>query len=161
VILRESGLEKDEACVGERLGRRIRDVAHEGAVVVLFYDSVCRPGPRPVMHVGSRLVEGLYEGLDGFGIHLIGGGTVADIQLTDSYVFDGVRCLRHGAVAVVLPPTLAAETLILHGCVPASSYMEITRAEGAVIYELDDRPSKRWRRCWAVPSIPARPTNFP
>lgn len=140
-VLAEGGLAEDEVAAGARLGRKIREVAHDGAIVVLFYDSVCRAGPPPVMHAGSRLVDGIYAGLDGFGIHLVGGGTVADIQLSGSYVFDGAGCTRHAAVAVVLPPALTAETEILHGCVPASSFLEITRVEGAVVHELDGRPA--------------------
>lgn len=141
VILVEDGLAEGEGHVGERLGRRIREAADEGAVVILIYDSVRSPGPPPTLHAGSRLLEGIYDGLDGFDVHLVGAGTIADIQLSDSYIFDGGGCARHRAVVVVLPPTLAAETVILHGCVPASSFMEITRAEGAVIHELDGRPA--------------------
>lgn len=140
-ILVEPGLEEGEGLAGERLGRRIREVADEGSVVILLYDSVRRPGPPPALHAGSRLVDGIYEGLDGRDVHLIGGGTTADIRLSDSYVFDGAGCARHAVVAVVLPSALAAETAILRGCVPASAFLEVTRAEGAVIYELDRRPA--------------------
>ncbi|MDX9859517.1 MAG: FIST N-terminal domain-containing protein [Rhodospirillales bacterium] len=140
IILAEDGLDRGEAAVGERLGRRIREAAHPGAAVILFYDSV-RSAPPPVLHAGSRLVEGIYDGLDGFTVHLVGGGTIADVQLSASYVFDGQRSAHHAAVAVILPPALTAETVILHGCVPASSFMEITRVEGAVVYELDGRPA--------------------
>ncbi len=140
VILAEDGLDRGEMAVGERLGRRIREAARPGAAVILFYDSV-RSAPPPVLHAGSRLVEGVYAGLDGFDVHLVGGGTIADVQLTASYVFDGTRSTRHAAVAVVLPPSLTAETVILHGCVPASSFMTITRVEGAVVHELDGRPA--------------------
>ncbi|MBE0529299.1 MAG: FIST C-terminal domain-containing protein [Rhodospirillales bacterium] len=139
-ILAEAGLDRGEAVVGARLGRRIREAAAPGATVILFYDSV-RSAPPPVLHAGSRLVEGIYAGLDGLAIHLVGGGTIADIQLTASYVFDGTASTHHAAVAVVLPPALTADTVILHGCVPASSFMEITRVEGAVVYELNGRPA--------------------
>ncbi len=139
-ILAEAGLDWGETATGERLGRRIRAAAGPGATVILFYDSV-RSGPPPVLHAGSRLVEGIYAGLDGLAIHLVGGGTIADVQLTASYVFDGTKSTHHAAVAVVLPPTLAADTVILHGCVPASSFMEITRVDGAVVHELDGRPA--------------------
>jgi len=139
-ILAEAGLDRGETAVGERLGRRIREAAHPGAVVILLYDSI-RSAPPPVLHAGSRLVEGIYAGLDGFDVHLVGGGTIADVQLSASYVFDGQAATHHAAVAVVLPPTLGAETVILHGCVPASSFMEITRVEGAVVHELDGRPA--------------------
>ncbi len=34
-----------------------------------------------------------------------------------------------------------AETEILHGCRPVSAFMEITRIEGATVYELDGEPA--------------------
>ena len=52
---------------------------------------------------------------------------------------DGV--CRHAALALVFPPTLALDTVILHGCRPVSSFMEITRIDGAVVYELDHEPA--------------------
>lgn len=140
-ILVEGGLEVGEVPTGERLGRRIRRAAGDGAVAILFFDSVRQSGQPPVLHVGSHLLDGVHAGLDGQDVHLVGGGTLADIQLAGSHVFDGSGCARHVAVAVVLPPALRAETVILHGCVPAGAFMEITRMDGAVVQELDGRPA--------------------
>jgi hypothetical protein len=139
-ILTVEGLQAGELEAGQQLGEKLRDAAHEGDTVLLFYDSV-RAGPPPVLYVGSQLMDGLYQGLDGKQLTLIGAGTIGDLQLTDSYVFDGCRGSKHTAVAVVLPSTVHSHTTIMHGCMPVSSFMEITRIEGAVLYELDGRPA--------------------
>jgi hypothetical protein len=36
---------------------------------------------------------------------------------------------------------VTAETVILHGCRPVSAFMEITRIDGATVYELDGEPA--------------------
>ena len=75
------------------------------------------------------------------GPHLVGAGTLTDMNLSDGYVFDGTRPRKHSAVAVVLPTAITAETTILHGCVPVSSFMTITNIDGAEVFELDGRPA--------------------
>ena len=40
-------------------------------------------------------------------------------------------------VALVFPPGLRASTAILHGCRPVSTFMEITRIDGAEVLELE------------------------
>jgi hypothetical protein len=139
-IVTVEGLQAGELEAGQQLGQKLRDAAHEGDTVLLFYDSV-RAGPPPVLYVGSRLVDGLYQGLDGKQLALIGAGMIGDLQLMDSYVFDGRRANKHTAVAVVLPSVVHSHTTIMHGCLPVSAFMEITRIEGAVLYELDGRPA--------------------
>jgi hypothetical protein len=56
-------------------------------------------------------------------------------------VFDGRDVAKHAAVAVVFPASVAEETMILHGCRPVSTFMEITRIDGAEVYELDGQPA--------------------
>jgi len=74
-------------------------------------------------------------------VTVIGGGMLTDMNLTDSWVFDGSGVAKHAAVALVFPPEVKAETVILHGCRPASSFIEITRIEGAEVFELDGEPA--------------------
>ena len=139
-MVAEGGLDKGEVQVGNRLGTRLRDVASEGDTVLLFYDSV-RSAPPPVLNVGSRLMDGLYEGLAGKHLKLVGAGTVGDFQVTGSHVFDGHQPVKNTAVAVALPSLLKSKTTIMHGCIPVSSFLEITRIDGPVVYELDGRPA--------------------
>lgn len=139
-LITGNGLDSGELEVGRQLGAKLRDVAHEGDTVLLFYDSV-QTGPPPVLYVGSRLMEGLYQGLGDKQLKLIGAGTVGDHQLASSYVFNGCQGAKHSVVAAVLPSVVQSYTTIMHGCIPVSTFMEITRIEGAVLYELDGRPA--------------------
>ena len=139
-ILSECGLDKGEKEVGQKLGSRLQEIVKDGDNVILFYDSV-RSGPPPILNTGSKLLDAVYLGLAGRQINLIGAGTVGDFQLTNSYVFDGHQNAKQTAVAVVLPSVLSAHTIIMHGCIPISSFLEITKIEGPVVYEIDGRPA--------------------
>ena len=139
-IIAIDGLNRGEWEVGRQLGARLGQVTQDGDTVLLFYDSV-RADPPPLLYVGSRLMDGLYEGLDGKQLKLIGAGTIGDYQLSSSYVFDGRRGTKHALVAAALPSTVQSHTTIMHGCLPVSAFLEITRIEGAVLYELDGRPA--------------------
>ena len=139
-ILAEGDLRAGEAEAGERLGARIREAAAPGAAVLMFYDSI-HSSPPPRLHAGSQLLDGLYRGLNGTDVHIFGGGTVGDFDLSSSHVFDGIAVARHTAVAVVFPPEFSVTSHILHGCMPSGPFMEITAIEGAVVRELDGRPA--------------------
>jgi hypothetical protein len=147
-ILVEDGLLEGEAAAGRRLGESLRGLAGDDRVVLLFYDSLAATDP-PRLHPASPLVDGIYEGIgEGAGEggrpcrpHLVGAGTLTDMNLSDGYVFDGTRPKKHSAVAVVLPAAITAETAILHGCVPVSSFMTITDIDGAEVFELDGKPA--------------------
>ncbi|HEX6012435.1 MAG TPA: FIST N-terminal domain-containing protein [Geminicoccaceae bacterium] len=129
-----------ERVAGEILGARIAEVAAEGSVVLFFYDSVASLAPLR-LHPASALVEGLQAGLGGRAVRLIGGGTLIDINFSDGWIFDGKGVAKHAAVALVFPPSVTDETTILHGCRPVSTFMEITRVDGAEVYELDGEPA--------------------
>jgi hypothetical protein len=133
------GLEEGERDTGVRLGEKMAQWGSE-APVLMFYDSVRSSGPPPDLHLASRLLDGVYDGLDGSDPFLIGAGTFTD-QFRDGYVFAGQEVLRHSAVAVRMPGEWDTHTTITHGCIPVSSFREITRAEGPVVYELDGEPA--------------------
>ena len=66
---------------------------------------------------------------------------IGDYQFTESYIFDGRQSAKHRVVAAVIPSILQSHTTIVHGCIPISSFMEITKIDGPVVYELDGRPA--------------------
>ncbi len=134
------GLRAGEVEAGRELGQRIAAVAADDAVVLILYDSVRHAAPLQ-LHPASAIVEGLQQGLHGRRLHLVGGGMLTDMNLSDSWVFDGRGFAKHTAVALVFPRSLVAHTEILHGCRPISSFMEITRVDGAEVFELDGEPA--------------------
>lgn len=133
-------LEADEHRAGEALGRQVAAVAADGAVVLMFYDSVAASAPVR-LHPASTIVDGFQAGLGSRTVKLIGGGLLTDLNLSDSWLFDGAAIRKHAAIALVFPPGIWADTVVLHGCRPVSTFMEITRIEGAEVFELDGRPA--------------------
>lgn len=125
---------------GATLGAAVRDMIAAPAVVLLLFDSVASSLP-PRLHHASSIVAGFSEGVGDAPACLLGGGLLTDMNLTDAWVFDGEGVSKHSAVALVFPPDIVAETVILHGCRPVSAFMEITRIEGAEVFELDGEPA--------------------
>lgn len=129
-----------EYAAGVALGARLRSVATAGAPVLLLFDSVASAHP-PRLHFASALVDGINAGLGRGDVTLFGGGLLTDMNLTGAWVFDGGAVTKHAALALVFPPGIAVDTVILHGCRPVSAFMEITRIDGAEVFELDGRPA--------------------
>ncbi|MCK5116167.1 MAG: FIST C-terminal domain-containing protein [Candidatus Aegiribacteria sp.] len=133
-------MEAGEYEAGRNLGHELAKVTVEGNTVLVFYDNV-RSSPPPVLYTGSQLVDGIYDGLAGKNLHIIGAGMVGDFTFSPSFLFNGSRTTKHSAIAIVLPDTLTSHTAIMHGCTPVSSFLEITKINGPVLYELDGRPA--------------------
>jgi hypothetical protein len=131
---------KGEARAGEALAREVAASSEDGSVVLLFFDSVATNSPL-LLHPASAIIDGFQAGLGRRRVTLIGGGLLTDINISDGWVFDGRDVHRHAAIALVFPPIVRAETVVLHGCRPISTFMEITRIDGAVVYELDGEPA--------------------
>ena len=125
---------------GRNLGREVRDRAGDSALVMLFYDSVAQAEPL-LLHPASALVDGVQDGLGDRRVSLVGGGLLTDLNLGGGWVFDGEAVCHHAVLALVFPPCVTASTAICHGCRPVSTFMEITRIEGANVYELDGQPA--------------------
>ncbi|MDO9498451.1 FIST signal transduction protein [Falsiroseomonas sp.] len=125
---------------GHALGQAVGGIASPDAAVMLLFDSVASRAP-PRLHFASSVVEGFHDGFGTTPLQLFGGGLLTDMNLTGGWVFAGRRVLKHAAIALVFPPGIEVETVIMHGCRPISSFMEITRIDGADVFELDDQPA--------------------
>lgn len=127
---------------GMELGRQVRDISADGSTVLFLFDSVASIAPLR-LHAASLLVDGFQEGLAGRSVQLVGGGLLTDFNLSGGWVFDGRSVQKHAAIALIFPPPVRSLTSILHGCRPVSSFMEITRIDGAEVFELDGQPALR------------------
>jgi small ligand-binding sensory domain FIST len=139
-ILTNRDLLESEEAAGQALGRAVRAQAAPGSAVLILFDSVAASAPLR-LHPASRIMAGFHAALDGLPLHVIGGGLLTDINLSDGWMFDGHAIAKHAMTALVFPPGLHAATAILHGCRPVSSFFEITRVEGAEVLELDGQPA--------------------
>lgn len=133
-------LTEGEYIVSKRLGSEIADAINYGDTVTLFYDSVAENPPLR-LHMATKIVAGLMEGCRHKRPTVLGGGLLTDLNLSEGWVFDGRMVRRHGLIALAWPSSIKADTFVMNGCVPASSFLEITRIDGAVVYELDGEPA--------------------
>ena len=137
-----NGLDRGEALAGADVGARVRAAVAAKAVVLLLFDSVASAQP-PRLHHASSIIAGFNHAAGNAPIQLVGGGLLTDMNMSGAWVYDGEGVRKHALVALVFPPTVAADTVILHGCRPVSTFMEITRINGATVYELDNEPALR------------------
>jgi len=136
----EPNLDAGEYEAGRKLAQQMRPHFEDGDIVTLWFDSVASSNP-PKLHHGSEIVAGFYEGCGGTRPQVFGGGLLTDINLSEGWVFDGSQVRHHAVVGLAWPSVLTAETIVMNGCVPASVFLEITRIDGAVVYELDGKPA--------------------
>jgi len=139
-VLSTRGLLGGAAEASQALGQAVRARTENGAVVLLLFDSVAQAIPLR-LHPASEIVAGFHEGLGDRELQLLGGGLLSDINLSGAWVFDEGEVCKHALTALVFPPGVHASTEILHGCRPVSTFMEVTRIEGAEVFELDGRPA--------------------
>jgi hypothetical protein len=108
----------------------------------LLYDIVKRglPGEGLSMNMATPLLAGMGEVL-GEWPAVAGGGMIGDMQWNPTFQLFDDRIEHHSAMALVLTGGVQMDTIIMHGCTPATSYKTITKAEGNVVLEFDDRPA--------------------
>jgi hypothetical protein len=111
--------------------------------MVVFYDSIRQPpaaGTPPTLNSSAPLIEGIESGLS-HPLPIFGAGLIGDYEFTATVQFCGSRVSAQSAVAAIFNGPLTPRHRIMHGCTPLDGvYHRVTRAEGAVIYELDGKP---------------------
>jgi len=137
------GLDKSEKEAGFELGRRLSIKRNLGEkLVLLFYDSIkSPPPPAPVLNVSSYLIDGFEQGIGKNPPLLVGAGLIGSYAFDKGKLFCGIKVTDQHAVATLLSGDCFPYVTIMHGCKPMSDYHTITRIEGPVVYEIDDRPA--------------------
>ena len=105
-VLTTHGLAESEAASGRALGEKVRQSASDGAAVMLLFDSVASSTPLR-LHPASQIMEGFQAGLGDRQVHVIGGGLLTDINLSDGWLFCDGEVRKHAMVALVFPPACA------------------------------------------------------
>jgi hypothetical protein len=111
--------------------------------MVVFYDSIRKPpapDTPPALNCSAPLIEGIESGLS-HPLPIFGAGLAGDYEFNTTIQFCGSHMSTQSAVAAVFQGPVAPQHRIIHGCTPLDGvYHRVTRAEGAVIYELDGEP---------------------
>ncbi len=131
-------MDSGEFNAGKELALELNNQAEEGDTVLILFDQL-KSMPPLELFTGSSLLDGLYTVLDKKPLNIIGAGLVGDFNFFPCFLFGGSEVVEHSVLALIMPGTLSPYTTIMHGCTPVSSFMEITRIEGPVVYELNGR----------------------
>lgn len=138
----ETGLADNERKVGVALGRKISSRIYAGeANILLMYDSIKKRASQGMdLNLATPLIEGMSESL-GDWPRAAGVGMIGDMQGNPTFQWFDDRIEQHSAMALVLSSGVRMDTIIMHGCKPASTYHQVTRTEGATVLEIDGRPA--------------------
>lgn len=138
----EKSLNNDTFGAGKRLGERLAETK-EPALMMLFYDSIAVPATQsspPVLNSSAPLLSGLMTFTDA-SVPVIGAGLVGSYSFEAVSLLTGFSVERDCAAAITFNGAIKPYYQIMHGCSPLDGvYHRITRKEGSVLYELDDRP---------------------
>ena len=139
-IFLQGDLDKDEYSAGKILAEKIKNKMPGEYSMILLYDSVKSNVP-PRLNFGTPLSKGLEEVLIPFP-NCAGAGLLNDALFTmPCYQFHNDRVIGKNVIAITFSGRHSFNTSIIHGCKPSSSYKTLTKVEGPVIYEIDNRPA--------------------
>ncbi|MDR3255675.1 MAG: FIST C-terminal domain-containing protein [Synergistaceae bacterium] len=140
-ILVEGGLLYGEMEVGRRLGQRL---AGSGATpespVILFYDAIDRTGGNMRLIMATYILAGIEETL-GWLPNLNGAGLQGDYAATPTMQWVGDGIAQHQAIALLFSGDVRVDSVIMHGCRPATRYYTVTKTDEQVILEINERPA--------------------
>jgi hypothetical protein len=138
----EPGLPNNESSTGRSLSRQIRSREYTAeSAVVLMYDSVnARTDQVVSLNLATPFLQGLLQGLRQVP-PIAGAGLVGDMAFNPTYQWFDERVVQGAAMALVLSGSVRMDTIVMHGCKPASGYHTITKAEGTTILEIDGKPA--------------------
>lgn len=139
-IFSQPGLDQDERAAGLAIGKQISLVGTgNDKGLLVFYDTIKQVSP-PMLNFATPLFAAIEEQIDP-AICCAGAGLVGDLKLTTCFQFFNDKILKQHVLALLISGDCNMYTTIMHGCKPGSSYKTITRAEGPVVYEIDNRPA--------------------
>jgi len=156
----QGGLTEGEAAAGFELGRKLagRELRPE-TPVMLFYDAINRLGDQARLIMATPLLRGLEEGLGFLPDGLIGAGLQGDYALSPTRQWVGEDIVQHHALALSFTGDLRVDSVIMHGCRPATGYYTVTKADQQTILEIDGQPALSFMDRLLGSAIP--PEKFP
>lgn len=140
-VLLEEGLLDDEEEAGYRLGKRLGEAgADKDTQVVLFYDAIDATGERLRMIMATYILAGIERGL-GVMPDLVGAGLQGDHVCSPLDQWIGAGIGRNHAIALAFSGDVRIDSIIMHGCRPATRYYTVTKADVQTILEINGTPA--------------------
>lgn len=140
-ILVENDLDQGEKETGIRLGKRLSDAGvTSSSPMLLFYDAVNRSHGDVRLLMATWLIEGLEQGL-GFSPDVNGAGIQGDHACSATRQYTGGGMDKHAVISMAFSDDIRMDSVIVHGCRPASPYYTVTKADGSAILEINGKPA--------------------
>ena len=141
-VLTDGGLSENEEDTGYRLGQGLARLGvTPSSPVMLLYDAISRNDDAEVrLMMATWILAGLEKAL-GFLPDLTGAGMMGDHVCSPTSQYLGEEIGKHYAMALVFSGEVRIDSVIMHGCRPASPYYTVTKAEGAMILEINHKPA--------------------
>lgn len=135
-------LKEGEEIVGKRCGRKLRTLLREpNPNLLLLYDSVRKEGEGSMsFYISSPILEGIASEIEDWP-PVAGVGIVDIVRPAESKLWDQHSIVMSEVLALVISGEVRMDTTIMHGCKPASDYHRITKMEGFLVLEIDNRPA--------------------
>jgi diguanylate cyclase (GGDEF)-like protein len=140
-VVIDDGLLESEENTGFRLGQNLAKLSVTPETpVMLFYDSVHRTESGVRMMMATWLLAGMEKAL-GFMPTITGAGMMGDFECNTTSQFTGDGIDQHNAMGFVFGEEIHIDSVIMHGCRPASHYYTVTKADGPMILEINHVPA--------------------
>jgi len=139
-ILTQGGLHQGELEAGVQLGRKLAALESAPSHIMLFYDAINRSQGDLRLIMATPLLQGLERSLGGQA-DLVGAGLMGDYACSATWQWNGRGLDQHSALALAFSGDIRLDSVIMHGCQPATGYYTVTRADHQVILEIDGQPA--------------------
>ncbi len=136
-----TGLSTSEIDTGEKLGSTMAGWNTEDVQnLLLLYDSVNRDEGFFQLNMATPLLEGIRKSFK-MPAETAGFGMSGDMKGTPGKQILNGEITSQSVLGLSFHKPLQMHTKVMHGCVPGGAYHTITKSEGPVIYEIDDKPA--------------------
>jgi hypothetical protein len=137
-----NSLPSNEINSGIVLGEKIKSKNYKGEPnILIMYDAIKEPNPTAMsLNLATPLIKGIEKSIGNWP-NAAGVGMMGDFQWNRTYQWFDDKILQDTAMALVLSGGVRMDTIIMHGCKPSSDYHKITKADGNVVLEIDDKPA--------------------
>ena len=121
----------DSSTIGAAIRERISSKIHENSLLVVLPDVRC-VSPEALVH---------QIGEDGRRLPIVGGAASGSSDGQDIYGWHDEEVVESGVAGMLLTGAFHTEIGVAQGCQPIGHPLEINRAEGNVIYEVNGNPA--------------------
>ncbi len=138
----EHNVSVNEYDCGKKIAAQLNGKKIEGnPFLFLCYDAVDRSTGRLKMNMATPLCKALNEEIDCSTLPIFGAGLTGDMMFRPTKQWLNNDIFQNSAIGLIFSGSAKIDSVIMHGCEPASDYHTVTKAKGTQILEIDNIPA--------------------